>query len=50
VNEIDSRLGATGYHFQDLVLDIVHSVPFQQRRAEVDTTSTQPKSKELARR
>ena len=50
VNDIDSRLAASGYHFQDLILEITHSVPFQQRRAEVNTTSNESKSKEVAQR
>jgi hypothetical protein len=33
VDAIDRKLASTGYHFQDLIFEIVHSAPFQQRRA-----------------
>lgn len=34
VQEITTRLAANGYPFQDLVLEIVRSLPFQNRRGE----------------
>jgi hypothetical protein len=46
--DIESKLASSGYHFGDLVFDIVRSVPFQQRRREIIQTEDIPK--ETARR
>jgi hypothetical protein len=48
VREIESKLATSGYHFRDLVFEIIRSVPFQQRRGEVTQTEEIPK--ETARR
>jgi hypothetical protein len=52
VAEIQKNLAANGYRFQDLVYQIVHSLPFQNRRPEITTnkTTTPTKAKELAAR
>ena len=42
VNEITRNVAASGYRFQDLVYEIVRSLPFQMRRGEV---SAVPESK-----
>jgi Protein of unknown function (DUF1592)/Protein of unknown function (DUF1588)/Protein of unknown function (DUF1587)/Protein of unknown function (DUF1585)/Protein of unknown function (DUF1595) len=34
LDAIDRKLAGTGYHFQDLIYEIVRSAPFQQRRGE----------------
>ena len=34
VDAIGRKLAATGYHFQDMIYEIVRSAPFQQRRGE----------------
>ena len=34
LDAIDRKLAATGYHFQDMIYEIVRSAPFQQRRGE----------------
>jgi Protein of unknown function (DUF1585) len=34
VDEIDRKLAAAGYGYQSLILEIVHSLPFQSRRGE----------------
>jgi len=50
LNEIASKLQADGYHFQTLIYAIVHSLPFQSRKAEVITTQKEEKPKEIARK
>ena len=50
LNEITSKLQADGYHFQTLIYAIVHSLPFQSRKAEVITTQKEEKPKEIARK
>jgi hypothetical protein len=34
VDEIDRKLAASGYGFQSLIYEVVHSLPFQSRRGE----------------
>ena len=48
VAELDEKLAASGYGFQTLVSEIVHSVPFQERRGEAVTTENAVKPKQLA--
>jgi hypothetical protein len=48
VDEITRKLAASDYRFQTIIYEIVHSLPFQQRRGE--TIKTQTKAKELAQR
>lgn len=50
LNEITSKLEADGYHFQTLIYSIVHSLPFQSRKAEFITTQKEEKPKEIARK
>jgi mono/diheme cytochrome c family protein len=56
VNGINRDMAASGYHFQSLIFDIVHSAPFQMGRGDVGRASTpaaglQTRSnKELAQR
>ena len=40
VDEINRKLEASGYRFQALIHEIVHSVPFQLRRGEVSRTQS----------
>ena len=48
VEEIDTKLAASGYGFQTLVDEIVHSLPFQERRGEAVTTENVAKPKQIA--
>ena len=48
VEQIDDQLAASGYGFQTLVSDIVHSLPFQERRGEDVTTENTAKPKQVA--
>ncbi len=48
VGAIDDQLAANGYGFQTLVSEIVHSLPFQERRGEEVTTDNQAKPKQIA--
>jgi cytochrome c5 len=48
VGEIDDQLAASGYGFQTLVSEIVHSLPFQERRGEAVTTENAAKPKQVA--
>jgi hypothetical protein len=50
LSEITSKLEADGYHFQTLIYAIVHSLPFQSRKAEVITTQKEEPSREIARK
>jgi hypothetical protein len=50
VNDIDRTLAASGYHLQDMIREIVHSVPFRQRRADVLTKNSESSAREVARR
>jgi hypothetical protein len=45
VSAIDRKLAANGWHFQDMIYEIVRSAPFRERRGEVAA-----KPKEVARR
>ncbi len=51
VNEISTKLAASGYPFQSIIYEVVRSLPFQSRRGEVMTTekATRP-TKEIAAR
>ncbi len=48
VEEIDNQLAGSGYGFQTLVSEIVHSLPFQERRGEDVTTENAAKPKQVA--
>jgi cytochrome c5 len=48
VEEIDTQLAGSGYGFQTLVSEIVHSLPFQERRGEAVTTENVAKPKQVA--
>jgi hypothetical protein len=50
VNDIDTKVAASGYQFQSLIHEIVQSLPFQSRRGEVSTTKNVAKPKEIAHR
>lgn len=53
VNAMMRQLGANGYRFQDLVFEVVRSLPFQSRRGEFTRTEnkvTAPKPKEVAQK
>jgi hypothetical protein len=50
INDIDTKVAASGYQFQSLIHEIVQSLPFQSRRGEVSTTKNAPKPKEIAHR
>ncbi len=47
---IDTKLAASGYGFQTLVSEVVHSLPFQERRGEDITTENPVKPKQVAAR
>jgi mono/diheme cytochrome c family protein len=49
VNRIQTTLAARNYPFQDIVFEVVRSLPFQSRRGELITTQV-PKPKEIASR
>ena len=49
VNGIGDRLKAKDYPFQDLIYEVVHSLPFQSRRGEFVITKATP-TKETAHR
>ena len=44
VGEIDDKLAGEGFGFSSLVSEVVHSLPFQERRGEDVTTDAAPKS------
>ena len=48
VAAVDDKLAASGYGFQTLVSEIVHSLPFQERRGEEVTSDSAAKAKEVA--
>ncbi|HWB85404.1 MAG TPA: DUF1592 domain-containing protein [Bryobacteraceae bacterium] len=48
--DIYKQLSSSGYHFQDLIFEIVNSVPFQERRGEWIETKNSQQPKEMARR
>ena len=51
LDQIQKSLAADGYHFQTLIQEVVHSLPFQSRRGEAVTAPKETaaeKSKELA--
>ena len=50
VRTIDEHLQAKNYPFQDLVFEVVHSLPFQSRRGELVTRNQPPATKETANR
>jgi hypothetical protein len=45
IEQIDTKLGTEGYGFQTLVTEIVHSMPFQERRGEAVTSENTPAAK-----
>jgi hypothetical protein len=49
VDDINKKLAASGYGFQSLIYEIVHSLPFESRRGETIITKT-GKPKEIAQR
>ena len=50
MSSIQRKLAADGYTFQTLVLEVIHSLPFQSRRGELVETKDVKKSKEVAQR
>ncbi len=50
VDEINRKVIASGYRFQTLIYEIVHSLPFQSRRGEGLKENNAVKAKEIARR
>lgn len=50
VDAIQTKLAASGYGFQDLIYEVVRSLPFQSRRGEVPTSQNVNKPKEVAQR
>jgi mono/diheme cytochrome c family protein len=50
VAAIDRKLEASGYHFQDMIYEIVRSAPFRERRGEVVPARVPARPKEVARR
>ena len=50
LDQINRAVEADGYHFQTLIYEVVHSLPFQSRRGELVTTQKDSKSKEIAAR
>ena len=50
VNEICRKLAESDYPFQNVIYEVVHSLPFQSRRGETATTQTPVKPKEIASR
>jgi hypothetical protein len=53
VNQIQSKLGASGYPFQSIIYEVVRSLPFQSRRGEMVTTKMPEKRvapKEIAQK
>jgi hypothetical protein len=50
VDEITSKWAETGYPFQSLIYEVVHSLPFQSRRGETITSQNVAKPKEIANR
>jgi cytochrome c5 len=48
VEDIDTKLAASGYGFQTLVSEVVHSLPFQERRGEEVTSENAVKPKQIA--
>ena len=50
VEDIVRNLSASGYRFQSLIYEVVHSLPFRSRRGEAVHTENAVKPKEVARR
>ena len=48
ISDIDNNLAASGYGFQTLVTEIVHSLPFLERRGEDVTTGNPAPAKQIA--
>ena len=48
VTDIDDKLATSGYGFQTLVSEVVHSLPFQERRGEDVTNENPVKPKQVA--
>lgn len=50
VTEISRGVASSGYHFQTLIGEIVHSFPFRMGRGESPATKIQTKLKEVAQK
>jgi hypothetical protein len=50
VNEITEHWQTSGYPFQSLIYEVVHSLPFQSRRGEATSSSVPVKPREIAKR
>jgi len=50
LDQINRAVEADSYHFQTLIYEVVHSLPFQSRRGELVTSQKDSKSKEIAAR
>ena len=50
VKELNRRLAANDYPFQNLVVEITQSLPFQSRRGELTKSQVTTKPKEIAQR
>ncbi|HVW87571.1 MAG TPA: DUF1592 domain-containing protein [Bryobacteraceae bacterium] len=48
IDQINKTLAADGYHFQTMIYEVVHSLPFQSRRGELITSQKDAKAKEIA--
>ncbi len=48
VSDIDEKLSGEGFGFQSLVSEVVHSLPFRERRGEAVTSENAPKAKQIA--
>jgi hypothetical protein len=48
MNQIDSEWKAKDYPFQTLIYEVVHSLPFQERRGEAVTGKPNTIKKEIA--
>jgi hypothetical protein len=49
-DEIGRKWAESGYPFQSLIFEVVHSLPFQSRRGEMSTSQNVAKPKEIAHR
>jgi hypothetical protein len=50
LNQIDADWKADNYAFQDLISEVVRSLPFQSRRGEAVTPKPKPVQKDVASR
>ncbi|MEP6714146.1 MAG: DUF1592 domain-containing protein [Terriglobia bacterium] len=42
IEQINKSMAADGYHFQTMIFEVVHSLPFQSRRGELVTSQNSP--------